>query len=583
MLANPQVVVLDIGANNLTDGSLMCVIDIIRNTKIESLQIGRREISLQENRYSKEGLMMICDTIAETNGLRCFGLSGVPLAKQTRTYKAKDFSKHLGALLEHGTRLENLDISWSGLHDCDQSLLARGFRLNDRLKYLNISDNSFPKGLKLVDGICRLDRLRRLDIGGCGLGGSACGVISKRFAQGWGVIRLNMSRNPIGTRGVLRLLLVLCMNDTLVELNLSDTNIDPTIADDLKSFLMATTVLRDIDLSKNNLGDPVASVFADVLPTQDTIVNLWMATCRIGDRGAVALCTSLTRNTTMKRLSLRDNFMTERAGFELSEVLRQNETLKWIDLTSTQIDCFGLAAIDAIMRRNRETARDRHLQDLRKKYVKLIIQKSKIPGLTDQLHSLVEQNDELTAQINNLNERIQMCEAETSGNLRAIQKAIDDLVMMIETEDVQIKLMAETLEKMKEENDTLVAQTKAKTLKERQALANVEAEAAAIERATAEFREEAVRTEEHLRKDILFVEGMLEELQQKLASSEELRNYEIPEYPFPEEIVKVRPILAVESSPGQSARKSARPVASARAVSAARTASAPGFTAARRK
>jgi hypothetical protein len=151
---------------------------------------------------------------------------------------------------------------------------------------------------------------------------------------------------------------------------------------------------------------------------------------------------------------------------------------------------------------------------------------------------------------------------------------------MIEAEDAQMKLMAETIEKIKEEKDTSVAEIKTKTMKERQALANLEAEADTIEQATTKLRGEAVHTEEQLRKDILLVETMLEEVRQKLNSSQELRNYQIPNYPFPEELVRVTPMLAVEPS---SAHDSPGRVAHVLAMSAGKTVRKPMLAAARKK
>jgi Ran GTPase-activating protein (RanGAP) involved in mRNA processing and transport len=546
MQANPQIVILDVGCNNLSDGSVMCLLDIIKNTRIESLQIGRRGESLQENRYSKEALMVICDTIAEVNTIRCFGLSGVPLAKQKKTFKAKNFSRHIGSLVEMGTKLENLDISWSGLTDTDQSVIAQGFLRNRRLKYLNISNNSFTKGLKLVDGICHLAKLRFLDVSGCGLGESACGVISKRFSQTWGIIRLNLSGNPIGTRGVANLLQALCTNDTVVELNLSQTGIESVISDDLRTFLKHTPVLRDLDLSQNNLGDETASIFADVLPGQDTIVNLWMAVCHITDAGAIVLCESLIQNHKMKRLSLRDNFLTEQLGFRISEILQQNDSLRWMDLTSTQVDCFGRDALDTIMKRNRENARQLHLQDLRKQYVRLTIQKSKIPALTDQLNGLLEQSKDLNRHITDLNERISTCETESMIRLDALRKAIDEIKKAIAAEKVQIKMMADGIEKLEAEKQHFVTETTNKIENEKKALAGFEEEASGIEKATAAYQTEAKQTQEALEKDIRLVEGLLGEIQDKMANPKELRTFQIPEYPWPEEIVKFNPMLSME-------------------------------------
>jgi Ran GTPase-activating protein (RanGAP) involved in mRNA processing and transport/predicted nucleic acid-binding Zn-ribbon protein len=527
----------------------MCLLDIIRHTHVESLQIGRREESLQENRYSKESLMMICDVIAETNSIRCFGLSGVPLAKQKRTYSAKDFSKHVSKLLAEGTRLENLDISWAGLVDSDQRVLSEGFRKNAHLKYLNISNNMFPTGSRLVEGISHLHRLRLLDISACGLGEAACAVISKRFSQGWGIIRLNMSKNPIGTDGISKLLKVLCSNDTIVELNLSETRLESVIAEDLHAFLQSTTVLRDLDLSRNALGDDIAVVFGDILAHQDTIVNLWLATSHITDTGSLVIARSLVTNQTMRSLSLRDNFLSEQVGFLLTEILQQNETLWLVDLTSTQVDFFGLQAIDTIVKRNRQRARDRHLSDLRRKFVKLQIQKSKIPVLVGELGELNEQGEHLSTVISALDDKIAVCDSETSGTLDALRKAIDEVEKGIESERSDIKSLEEKIENLAEEKEAFAAETIEKTAKEEEAVAKAEAEASAIEAATKAYLEESRETQEKLEHDIALVEAMIKEIHEKMADPKELRKYEIPAYPFPEELTKIRPILADEPIP----------------------------------
>jgi Ran GTPase-activating protein (RanGAP) involved in mRNA processing and transport len=135
--------------------------------------------------------------------------------------------------------------------------------------------------------------------------------------------------------GVSQLLKVLCTNDTVVELNLSQIGLEPVMTDDLRAFLQSTTVLRDFDLSRNDLGDRIAAAFGEVFPSQDTIVNLWLATCHITDEGALLIECALVSNTTMKSISLRDEFLSQQVGFALPEILKTNEALWAIDLTST--------------------------------------------------------------------------------------------------------------------------------------------------------------------------------------------------------------------------------------------------------
>jgi hypothetical protein len=100
------------------------------------------------------------------------------------------------------------------------------------------------------------------------LGNAAYGVISRRFGQSWGIVRLNLSNNPIGTKGIAKLLKVLFINNTVAELNLSQTGLESVIADDLRAFLQSTTVLRDFDLSRTNLGDPIAVSSVKFCPTR---------------------------------------------------------------------------------------------------------------------------------------------------------------------------------------------------------------------------------------------------------------------------------------------------------------------------
>jgi Ran GTPase-activating protein (RanGAP) involved in mRNA processing and transport len=547
--SNRQIVNLDIGANNLTDGSLMCLLEIIRNTAVQSLQIGRREETLQENRYSKEALMIIFDVIAECNSLRSFGIAGIGAARQTTAFRTRKFSRRLADLLIKGTKLENIDISSSDLVDQDQSLLAEGFMSNANLKYLRIANNSFPNGCKLVDGICHLDKLRLLDLSNCEIHENACEIVTSRFTDGWGLITLNLSRNPIGTTAVSHLLQVLCTNDTLVELNLSETGAESVIAEDLKAFLQATMTLRDLDLSKNNLGDAVAFVFADVLSSQDTLVNLWLASCHMTDDGALSMCKSLVENSTLKKLDLKDNFLSAPGGFDLTAFLQGNETLRSVDLTSTQIDYFALEAVEEIMKRNRQSARDKHLRDLRRTYVRLTIQKSKIPPLEEQLAGLNDRNEELSSQIGTLTDKINAYDNETFGTLDLLKKSIDELEKMIETENEQMGKMREAIEKMHEEKETFLQETKAKTEKEDELFHKIEEEAAKVEAATVQFNQDVLDQKTKYEKDIHLVESMMDEIIDMMSNPTAFRHYEIPAYPFPEELIPV--VTAHSGDPSQ--------------------------------
>jgi hypothetical protein len=74
----------------------------------------------------------------------------------------------------------------------------------------------------------------------------------------------------------------------------------------------------------------------------------------------------------------------------------------------------------------------------------------------------------------------------------------------------------------------------------------LEREASVIEKSTAAYQAETKQTQEALEQDIKLVEGILSEIRDKMGNPKELRNYQIPEYPWRDEIVGVRSILSMD-------------------------------------
>ena len=65
LLANQQVEVLDIGCNDLSNQAVPCLIDIIKETKIKSLQIGTTGLAWHNNKFSLLSLIDIIKAIQD--------------------------------------------------------------------------------------------------------------------------------------------------------------------------------------------------------------------------------------------------------------------------------------------------------------------------------------------------------------------------------------------------------------------------------------------------------------------------------------------------------------------------------------
>jgi chromosome segregation ATPase len=115
--------------------------------------------------------------------------------------------------------------------------------------------------------------------------------------------------------------------------------------------------------------------------------------------------------------------------------------------------------------------------DLQKQFVKLQIQKSKVPTISAQLSELTEQGDELSFAINTLNDKMSSVDAETAGILLLADKGISDLKKGMETEWADIQSLQVKIAKLEAERESVVSELAKKTSHERELIAKLEAEA----------------------------------------------------------------------------------------------------------
>lgn len=528
---NPQVKDLDIGSNDLSDDCIVSMTDIVENISLRSLQLGSFDGNFQANRFTREFLETIMEVISRKNIIRCFGIGNVGSIKQKKTNQAKDFSKYISQMLVSCTKLLTLNISKCNLVDSDQSILASGFAENQNLKYLDIHDNYFPSGTRLIDGISQLNHLIYLNLSNCSLSEASCSSLSKQIGEGWGLISLNISQNrEIGNDGISELLSVLKNNIFLVSLNISDCGFDSKVNSKLRELFEMNQILQELDLSLNLIGDSVALAFNAL-----TLHSIKMDSCRITDVGAISISKSLISNKTLKKLSLKDNFLTKEIGYELVHNFQQNETLTNIDLSSTQIDCFAVDTIKSVCARNKNTIHNNKLSRLRKEYIHLSIQDSKIPGVVSHLNDLRKQHEKLDEEIENLNFSIENFESASKMSIYAVKKEIDEFNKAISAQEEQIVEMQEKITELQSENQVSLKNFEINTKREQEEFNKVEGEAEKIEKETDKIKKEAAELQEKLNEEITNLDEMLAEVTRISRNKKKLRDYKIPVYPYEEE------------------------------------------------
>ena len=136
------------------------------------------------------------------------------------------------------------------------------------------------------------------------------------------------------------------VNQTLVQINLTNKLTSAVGVQQLVDALMVNSTLRDLILAGNMLKDDSAGILAEYLKANKALVCLNLMANGITDRGAICLAESLRHNTTLEILVLAGNLSFGNRGvLSLCETLKINNTLGTVDLSGTSIDDVGIMSL----------------------------------------------------------------------------------------------------------------------------------------------------------------------------------------------------------------------------------------------
>lgn len=558
LLSNPQIVSIDIGCNDLSDGSMICLMDIIKNTNVVKIQLGYKQFTWQANHFSVGGLSQILSVIANSNRTCCLGLNGAMTRAAKKNSSPTPFSVYLSKLLKEATNLSTLNASNLFLNDSDQSMLHDGFSENHSLRHLNLSGNHFSQGIQFIEGIAQIRSLVYLNLSSCSLSTPSCIVIANAFSKGWHLISLDLSNNRIGSQGISKLFSTLSQNSTLTTLNLSLNNFDSTIEPSLRKFLTSNKVLASLDISKNHLSDAIAYAFADSLSSNDSLMNLNLSSCWITDDGIIKMAKSIIQNNTLKKLIFKDNFLSTKIGFLLLEILQASTSLLHIDLSSNQIDSFAIDAINSLCKRNRLLKTEEKFLPLRKEIIRLMIQKSKIPHVEEYLRKLEQNASDLDEANEKLQDQIEIHRSSTATTLKATRQAIQDFEAMILEEHNAIADMQKMMVEMEKETTKKITTAEKTSEADERIAEELNHQAQKIEKETQEFIQESDEEQQQITTEIEKIEKMLEDIYEMTRNKAEARDWEIPEFPYADEFKKSSEENLLENSIDESAITSNR-------------------------
>ena len=155
------------------------------------------------------------------------------------------------------------------------------------------------------------------------------------------------------------------VNQTLVQINLTNKLTSAVGVQQLVDALMVNSTLRDLILAGNMLKDDSAGILAEYLKANKALVCLNLMANGITDRGAICLAESLRHNTTLEILVLAENLSFGNRGvLSLCETLKINNTLGTVDLSGTSIDDVGIMSLLKAVR-DRTTLTNLNLSEMK--------------------------------------------------------------------------------------------------------------------------------------------------------------------------------------------------------------------------
>jgi len=152
------------------------------------------------------------------------------------------------------------------------------------------------------------------------------------------VRKLNLSYNPIGTKGAMTLAKVIRAKKSLGEVYMRDCNIDSEGAYHLAQALCETTTVRRLDMSFNPIGTKGALSMAKVIRNNKSLKELYMSNCNVYSEGACYLAQALCENTTLTNLDLSINPIGTKEATALAELKHNN---KEVDISKCSTDSGG--------------------------------------------------------------------------------------------------------------------------------------------------------------------------------------------------------------------------------------------------
>lgn len=282
-------------------------------------------LNLHDCKIALKPAEVLTQAITASKRLQELDLGGTKLGTEAALRLAKFLSRQ-------GSVVKKLDLEGSYIGDMGGVGMAQMMVWNKSLEQLNLSRNElsqdfareFSKSIRTVyeDGVVTRFCLLRV---------------------------LDLSFNPLGDKGVRRVLHALRSNDATEQINLAGTNMGSTSAKEIAELIRRAVVKwRYLNVGDNDLGRENLNEILWALRSNTSLRTLVLASNKAGEvfgtdadeveENGIALFEAVTNNHTLKVLDLSDNQLSSDCGLVFMDGLHDNPSLTSIVLERNNLD-----------------------------------------------------------------------------------------------------------------------------------------------------------------------------------------------------------------------------------------------------
>ena len=352
---------VDISHNIITDNGMFMIINCLRNNRVlsklnvaknnmndegasrlaEAIQVnkGLQELNISKNFISKEGVMKIVEACTKRK---------TPLQKLVCTHN--NLSKFGLAAINDYIREENalpiFNASWNSIGTKYHTLvIITTYCLLDGKQDLHHDThkelwcmNEIPKEYRREFLFCCFNSDQSINLQGIRMTDyNEIELISDYLNINNTLIELNLSNCSIDDKGVEKIAEAIYENPRLQNLNISCNMIYSDGIKALSRSLKTNKTLRKLNISENIMGDQGAKYLAETIQVNETLLELDISKNEISEKGVMNILEASTNHRTLHKILCTHNKLIESEVVDINEYIKTNNAVNIFDTSWNNI------------------------------------------------------------------------------------------------------------------------------------------------------------------------------------------------------------------------------------------------------